>query len=123
MAYFVVCLTMAEDTTENREARLAYLEPLRKATPEVKPVVIGLFAGAVLNDTEEFKSAGTSPKSYAETREQVIGRGAESESGVIRALPVVQIVDLSHSLDHVVHGSLPAGCRPKGIDQLPVSVT
>jgi menaquinone-dependent protoporphyrinogen oxidase len=55
VAYFVVCLTMAEDTPENRQATLAYLEPLRKAAPEVEPVDIGLFAGAVLDDTKEFK--------------------------------------------------------------------
>jgi menaquinone-dependent protoporphyrinogen oxidase len=55
VAYFVVCLTMAEDTPESRQATLAYLEPLRKAAPEVEPVDIGLFAGAVLDDTEEFK--------------------------------------------------------------------
>jgi menaquinone-dependent protoporphyrinogen IX oxidase len=55
VAYFVVCLTMAEDTPENRQATLAYLEPLRKAAPDVEPVDIGLFAGAVLNDTVEFK--------------------------------------------------------------------
>jgi menaquinone-dependent protoporphyrinogen oxidase len=56
VAYFVVCLTMAEDTPESRRETLAYLEPLRKAAPEVEPVDIGLFAGAVLNDTEEFES-------------------------------------------------------------------
>jgi menaquinone-dependent protoporphyrinogen oxidase len=55
VAYFVVCLTMAEDTPENRQTTLAYLDPLRKAAPEVEPVDIGLFAGAVLDDTEEFK--------------------------------------------------------------------
>lgn len=55
VAYFVVCLTMAEDTPENRQATLAYLEPLRRAAPEVEPVDIGLFAGAVLDDTDEFK--------------------------------------------------------------------
>jgi menaquinone-dependent protoporphyrinogen oxidase len=54
VAYFVVCLTMAEDTPENRQTALAYLDPLRKAAPEVEPVDIGLFAGAVLDDTEEF---------------------------------------------------------------------
>ena len=55
VAYFVVCLTMAEDTPENRQATLAYLEPLYQAAPAVEPVEIGLFAGAVLDDTEEFK--------------------------------------------------------------------
>jgi menaquinone-dependent protoporphyrinogen oxidase len=54
VAYFVVCLTMAEDTPENRQKTLAYLDPLRKAAPQVEPVDVGLFAGAVLDDTEEF---------------------------------------------------------------------
>jgi menaquinone-dependent protoporphyrinogen IX oxidase len=55
VAYFVVCLTMSEDTPENRQTTLGYLEPLRKAAPEVQPVDTGLFGGAVLNDTAEFK--------------------------------------------------------------------
>jgi menaquinone-dependent protoporphyrinogen oxidase len=54
VAYFVVCSTMEEDTPENRQTALAYLEPLFKAAPQVKPVDIGLFAGAVLVDTKEF---------------------------------------------------------------------
>lgn len=54
MAYFVVCLTMAEDTPESRQEALSYLDPVRKAAPEVEPVDVGLFAGAVLTDTEEF---------------------------------------------------------------------
>jgi menaquinone-dependent protoporphyrinogen oxidase len=54
VAYFVVCLTMAEDTPENRQEALSYLDPVRKAAPEVEPVDVGLFAGAVLDDTEEF---------------------------------------------------------------------
>jgi menaquinone-dependent protoporphyrinogen oxidase len=53
-AYFVVCGTMAEDTPENRQETLGYLAPLRKAAPEVEPVDIGLFGGAILVDTEEF---------------------------------------------------------------------
>jgi menaquinone-dependent protoporphyrinogen oxidase len=55
MAYFVVCGTMAEDTEENRKTALGYLEPLRQAAPEAKPVDIGLFGGAVLTDTPEFQ--------------------------------------------------------------------
>jgi len=54
VAYFVVCGTMAEDTPENRQEALGYLAPLRKAAPELEPVDIGLFGGAVLDDTEEF---------------------------------------------------------------------
>ncbi len=55
VAEFVVCLTMAEDTPENRQTTLAYLEPLRRAAPELAPVDTGLFAGAVLTDTEEYR--------------------------------------------------------------------
>ena len=44
VAYFVVCMTMREDTPENRAKADAYLDPLRS---EVKPVEVGLFAGKV----------------------------------------------------------------------------
>lgn len=55
VAYFLVCLTMAVDTPENRQTALGYLAPLHALAPEVAPVETGLFAGAVLSDTEEFK--------------------------------------------------------------------
>ncbi len=54
VAYFVVCGTMGEDTPENRQTTLGYLEPLRQGAPGVHPVDTGLFAGAVLIDTPEF---------------------------------------------------------------------
>ena len=47
VAYFVVCLTMKDDTADNRRKALAFLDPVRKQVPQVKPVDIGLFAGAV----------------------------------------------------------------------------
>jgi menaquinone-dependent protoporphyrinogen oxidase len=46
-AYFVACLTMKEDTPENRAKVLAYLDPVRKAAPKISPVAVGLFPGAV----------------------------------------------------------------------------
>jgi menaquinone-dependent protoporphyrinogen oxidase len=55
VAYFVVCLTMKEDTPENRRAAEAYLDPLRKKAPEVQPVDVGLFAGAVLAEGEDYE--------------------------------------------------------------------
>jgi menaquinone-dependent protoporphyrinogen oxidase len=55
VAYFVVCGTMAEDTPENRKTALGYLDPLRQAAPDVRPVDTGLFGGAILTDTPEFK--------------------------------------------------------------------
>jgi menaquinone-dependent protoporphyrinogen oxidase len=47
VAYFVVCMTMKDDTAESRRKTLAFLDPVRKQFPQVKPVDIGLFAGAV----------------------------------------------------------------------------
>jgi len=54
-AYFVVCFTMNEDKPENRREANGYLDALRQAATSVTPVAIGLFAGAVLTDTEEFR--------------------------------------------------------------------
>jgi len=47
VAYFVVCMTMKDDTVENRRKVLAYLDPVQKQVPPVKPADIGLFAGGV----------------------------------------------------------------------------
>ncbi len=47
VAYFLVCMTMSEPTEEKRRKVLAYLDPVLKAVPEVKPVKIGTFAGAL----------------------------------------------------------------------------
>lgn len=51
VAQFVVCLTMAEDTDENRSTATGYLDQLG----EIAAVSVGLFAGAVLSDTDEFR--------------------------------------------------------------------
>ena len=55
VAYFVVCLNMTEDTPENRAETTGYLKPLLEGVPEVKPVDIGLFAGAILTEGDEFE--------------------------------------------------------------------
>ena len=55
VAYFVVCLTMKEDTGENRSEVKAYLDRVRKKVPEVQPVDVGLFAGAVLTEGEDYE--------------------------------------------------------------------
>jgi len=44
VAYFAVCLTMKDDTEENRRTVAAYLDPVREM---VQPVEVGLFAGAM----------------------------------------------------------------------------
>jgi menaquinone-dependent protoporphyrinogen oxidase len=47
VAYFAVCLTMKDDTVENRRKAMGFLDPVCKQFPQVKPLDIGLFAGAV----------------------------------------------------------------------------
>jgi menaquinone-dependent protoporphyrinogen oxidase len=48
VAYFTTCLTMVDDTKENRETVLDYMEPLLvKIAPEIKPIGLGLFAGSL----------------------------------------------------------------------------
>ena len=75
IAYFAVCLTMAEDTPEKRKEALAYLDPIRRILPNVDPVDIGLFAGAVLTDTPEFKKLAPVLKSITKS----IGAGMEDK--------------------------------------------
>jgi menaquinone-dependent protoporphyrinogen oxidase len=47
VAYFVVCMTMQEDTEENRRQAGAYLNQLQEKAPAVEPVGRGLFGGAM----------------------------------------------------------------------------
>jgi menaquinone-dependent protoporphyrinogen oxidase len=54
VAHFCVCLAAAEDTEENLQMAAGYLEKLRGLAPEVEPVDVGLFAGAVLTGTDEY---------------------------------------------------------------------
>ena len=51
VAYFLVCLTMKEDTPENRAEAMTFLAPLREKAPQVQPVDVGLFGGVVDYDT------------------------------------------------------------------------
>jgi menaquinone-dependent protoporphyrinogen oxidase len=44
LAYFTVCLTLEQDTEENRKIVAAYLDPIRQI---VEPASVGLFAGAM----------------------------------------------------------------------------
>lgn len=47
VAYFVVCLTMKDDTEENRCTVSAYLDAVKEKAPDVQPIDVGLFAGGV----------------------------------------------------------------------------
>jgi menaquinone-dependent protoporphyrinogen oxidase len=47
VVYFLVCMTMRDPTQENRRTVVTYLDPVLKEVPQVKPVEIGTFAGAL----------------------------------------------------------------------------
>jgi menaquinone-dependent protoporphyrinogen oxidase len=47
VAYFLVCMTLSRPTEENRTKVLSYMDPILKSVPEIKPVGIGTFAGAM----------------------------------------------------------------------------
>ena len=48
VAFFIVCSAMHEDTPENRQAaREAFVDPVLASYPEIEPLSIGLFGGAV----------------------------------------------------------------------------
>jgi menaquinone-dependent protoporphyrinogen oxidase len=55
VADFIVCLTMTEDTPENRAQARSYLEQLYKQAPGLDPLDTGLFAGAVLPEGQDFE--------------------------------------------------------------------
>jgi menaquinone-dependent protoporphyrinogen oxidase len=70
IAYFVVCLTMKDNTAENRSTVMAYLDPVRKEAPKIQPVAVGLFPGALDFDKLSFvektvlKAKGASEGDY-----------------------------------------------------------
>ncbi|HOP46926.1 MAG TPA: flavodoxin domain-containing protein [Desulfobacteraceae bacterium] len=47
VAYFLVCMTLSQPTEENRAKALSYMDLIIGAVPEVTPVGIGTFAGAL----------------------------------------------------------------------------
>jgi menaquinone-dependent protoporphyrinogen oxidase len=47
VAYFLVCMTLSQPTEKKQAEVLSYMDPILKAVPEIKPVAIGAFAGAL----------------------------------------------------------------------------
>lgn len=47
VAYFLVCMTLSQPTEKKRAEVLSYMDPILKAVPEIRPVGIGTFAGAL----------------------------------------------------------------------------
>ena len=47
VAYFLVCMTLSQPTEKKQAEVLSYMDPILKAMPEIKPVGLGTFAGAL----------------------------------------------------------------------------
>ena len=47
VAYFSTCLTMVDDNADTRRIVLAYMDPILKIDPDIKPVGLGCFAGSL----------------------------------------------------------------------------
>jgi menaquinone-dependent protoporphyrinogen oxidase len=47
VAYFLVCMTLSQPTEKKQAEVLSYMDPILKAVPEIKPVGLGTFAGAL----------------------------------------------------------------------------
>ena len=47
VAYFLTCLALYKDNPEQRKIAIGYFDPVLKASPGVKPVDLGCFAGAL----------------------------------------------------------------------------
>lgn len=58
VAYFTTCLTIVDDTKENRQIVMSYLEPVLELAPDVEPVGLGLFAGSLSPDMQAVVPGG-----------------------------------------------------------------
>ena len=47
IAYFTTCLTLVNDTRENRQFVMSYLEPVLELAPSIESIGFGLFAGSL----------------------------------------------------------------------------
>ena len=47
VAYFLTCLALLKESEESRRMARSYMEPVLKAAPDVKPMDMGLFSGAL----------------------------------------------------------------------------
>ena len=70
VAYFVVCANMMEDKEENREETLNWLRKVTDKYPNVQPISIGLFGGAVMTDGEEYKKVNFFIKKVVQSMKQ-----------------------------------------------------
>jgi len=70
VAYFVVCANMMDDKEENRTETLIWLKKVTDKYPNIQPISIGLFGGAVTTDSEEFGKANFFIKKIIQSMKQ-----------------------------------------------------
>lgn len=58
VAFFTTCLTLVDDTQENRQIVMSYLEPVLEFAPGIEPVGLGLFAGSLNPDMKSVVPGG-----------------------------------------------------------------
>ena len=66
-SFFVVCFNMIEDNEKNKGETLGWLNKSLSKFPEIKPVSLGLFAGAAVTDSEEFNKLNVLVKKLIES--------------------------------------------------------
>ena len=55
VVYFVVCANMMEDKDENRQETMGWLKKVTDKYPQVQPISIGLFGGAVKTSGRDYE--------------------------------------------------------------------
>lgn len=63
---FVDCFNMIEDTEKNRTETMGWIDKAIAKFPEIKPIAIGLFAGAAVTEGEEFNKLNVLVKKLIE---------------------------------------------------------
>jgi len=69
LAFFVVCANMFNDNDKSRTETLGWLDSGLKGFEDLKPIEIGLFAGAALTDSDEYKKTEFPHESYYQINE------------------------------------------------------
>jgi len=65
--FFVVCFNMIDDNEKNKVETLGRFNKSLSKFPEIKPVSLGLFAGAAVTDSEEFNKLNILVKKLIES--------------------------------------------------------
>ena len=70
VAVFVVCANMLKDCAETREETTGWLNKSMDKFPDVKPVSVGLFSGALFVEGDEFKTLNPMAKQMIHSMEE-----------------------------------------------------